>query len=491
LSSHPVPKWYKNAKFGIFVHWGVYSVPADNEWFLVFMSPQAQFGKNLGGPPYTASQGNLSDSVFHANIRKQANKYQREKYGNNFAYDDFIPMFKARHYNPGKWAALFKRAGARYVIMTAKHGDEFALWPSKYDKRNAMNMGPHQDLVGKLTKAVRSQGIKMGYYINTTYSFWDKRYPSKKWVRYNNNCIKELVDMYHPAILWGDVRIGPARNKKGKPLGANHWNSKKMIAYFYNHSKHPNQVVTNDRWGLDMTDSTNLNSRKELSQSIFASRARKMNIHGTLLGDYETPERRNVSKIFRTPWETVDSMDPNSWGYDKFTSKDDYMTTNELVDYLADIVSKGGNLVINIGPKADGTIPKVMQDRLRGIGKWLAVNGEAIYGTQPWAIYGQGPTKGEVGSWNNKENKYHYKPGDVRFTKKGNDLFAILLGWPNDHKIVLKSKKFKRLAINNISMLGSDKKIHWKKTANGLSVSLPSQSVSPYANTLKIQCDKL
>jgi alpha-L-fucosidase len=163
------------------------------------------------------------------------------------------------------------------------------------------------------------------------------------------------------------------------------------------------------------------------------------------------------------------------------------MTSNELVDYLADIVSKGGNLLINIGPKADGTIAEVMQDRLRGIGAWLEVNGEAIYATIPWSVYGEGPTREEIGSWDNQEGKYQFKAGDVRFTRKGNVLYVILLEWPGN-EITINS--LKGIKINKLSMLGSDKNIQWKQTDSGLTVTLQSDPVSPFANTLKLECEE-
>jgi alpha-L-fucosidase len=490
LESHPIPQWFRDAKFGIFIHWGVYSVPAFHEWYVEFMSPKSTWGKSPLGPPYTAAQGDLPDSVFKMetmDYRGEANQYQRENYGVDFEYDQFIPMFKADHYDPAEWANIFVKAGARYVVLTAKHGEEFALWPSKYTRRNAMDMGPHRDLAGDLLKAVRSQGLKMGFYHNTTYSFWDNRYPNKEWVEYMNNSIKELVDLYQPDILWGDVVVSPYLDENGKPLCADHWNSKEVIAYFYNHSKNPDEVVTNDRWGLD-TVSGSGKSKRSISNSLWAQYAKEWHAEdGTLLGDFQTPERRNITKIYDTPWETCDALDPTSWGYNRRTPDDKYMTTNELVDYLADIVSKGGNLLINIGPRADGTIPEVMKERLLGIGSWLKVNGEAIYETRPWSVYGEGPTKEEIGSWTNQAGQYGFKAGDVRFTRKGNILYAILLEWPGS-EITLNSPK--GIKINKLTMLGSDEYIQWKQKEDGLVVSLPSNPVSPYANTLKFECEE-
>lgn len=488
LASHPTPEWFRNAKFGIFIHWGIYSVPAFHEWYVEYMSPKSVWGNSPEGPPYTAAQGNLSDSIFQSRIRKGANRYHRENFGVDFEYDEFIPMFKAEKFNPGNWADLFRRAGAKYVVLTAKHGDEFALWPTKYTNRNAGKMGPHRDLVGNLTKEVRSHGLKMGLYHNTTYSFWDKRYPSYEWVEYMNNSIKELVDLYKPDVLWGDVPVGPVRNENGKRLGSDHWKSKEVIAYFYNHSENPDQVVTNERWGLD-TNSTENFSGRSVSQSLWAEQAKRWNKeNGVFLGDFQTPERRNITGIFDFPWETCDSLDPTSWGYNRRTPDEAYMTTNELVDYLADIVSKGGNLLINIGPRADGTIPEVMQERLEGIGFWLSVNGEAIYGTRPWKVYGEGPTVEEIGSWGREEEKYDFTAGDVRFTRKGNTLYAILLEWPGS-EITLNS--LKEIKINKISILGSDEDIQWRKTNEGINISLPLNPVSTYANTLKLKFEEL
>jgi len=489
LQSHPLPQWYGDAKFGIFIHWGVYAVPAYHEWYVALMSPKCSYGRNLGSPPYTAAQADLSDSIFHANIQEEANQYHRDNYGVNFAYDEFIPMFKAEQFDPAAWAALFKQAGARYVVLTAKHGDEFALWPTKYTKRNAMEMGPHRDLVGDLTREVRSQGLKMGLYHNTTYSFWDERYPDNEWVKYMNNSIKELVDLYHPDILWGDVPVGPARDEHGKPLGAEHWNSKEVIAYFYNHSGNPDAVVTNERWGLEMSDSIVENTEKSLSQSLWVRYAKYWNIDdGVFLGDFQSPERRNITEILHQPWETCDAIDPTSWGYNRRLPDDKYMSANEIVDYLADIVSKGGNLLINIGPKADGTITKVMQQCLQGVGSWLELNGEAIYGTTPWSVYGEGPTENEMGSWGKQVGEYSFQTGDVRFTRKGNVLYVILLEWPGD-EVTLKS--LKGVQINRISMLGSQERIQWEQSSEGLVVSLPSDPVSSHANTLKLECEGL
>jgi len=456
LQKHQVPKWFSDAKFGIFIHWGVYAVPAFHEWYMVYYSPMSQFGKNLGGPPYTAAQGDLSDSVFHANILKEANEYHRKNFGVDFEYDDFIPQFKAENFEPESWARLFKKAGARYVVLTAKHGEEFA-----------MCMGPHRDLTGDLTKAVRAADLKMGFYHNTTYSFYDERFPSKEWVDYMNNSIKELVNLYHPDILWGDVVISPARNEQGEPLGAEHFNSPELLAYFYNHSPDPSQVVANDRFGL--MKSVRTDSKNALSNSLwknYISESWPEDAVGALLGDYQTPERRNVDTIFGFPWETCDALDPYSWGYRKHLPDEDYMSTNQLVDYLVDIVSKNGNLLINIGPRADGTIPEVQEERLLGIGEWLEINGEAIYGTRYWE---------------------QFREGDIRFTKKGDGvLYAISLTWPGKTLTINSLKGWNNSQIKSVQLLGTDEFLEWELTDRGLIIQCPDEKPCEHAFAFKI-----
>ncbi len=467
LQKHQVPQWFSDAKFGIFIHWGVYSVPAYHEWYMVFYSPNSQFGKNLGGPPYTAEQGDLSDSLFNANIRKSANEYHRKNFGIDVSYDDFIPLFKAENYNPEAWARLFRKAGAKYVVLTAKHGEEFAMWPSRYTSRNSMDMGPKRDLAGDLAMAVRSEDLKMGFYHNTTYSFYDDRFPNKEWVEYMNNSIKELVDLYHPDILWGDVVVTPVRNDQGEPLGAEHFNSLDLLAYFYNHSSDPDQVVANDRFGL--VKSVRTDSRKAISNSVWSSLSDhwNMEMEGALLGDYQTPERRNVDEIFDFPWETCDALDPTSWGYNKNLPDDQYMSTNQLVDYLVDIVSKNGNLLINIGPRADGTIPEIQQEKLLGIGKWLEINGEAIYGTRYWEKFGE---------------------GNIRFTTKGEDiLYAISLEWPEENLTIESLKGWDVGRIRSIHLLGEEETLEWEITDKGLEIQCPEEQPCEHAFAFRIE----
>ncbi len=441
LRKHKAPQWFEDAKFGIFIHWGPYAVAAFHEWYVEFISPKSQFGFMFGGPPYTAGRDNLPEELFRAGVREEAYRYHLQHWGPNFAYDDFIPLFRAEKFDPESWAQLFSEAGARYVVMTAKHGDEFAMWPSRLTKRNAGEMGPRRDLAGDLLRAVRKAGLRMGFYHNTTYTFWDVRYPGRDWVEYMNNSIKELIDLYQPDILWGDVRVGPVRDRNGNPLPADYWNSKQVLAYFYNHSPHPEEVVANDRWGLD-TD-------------------------GKRLGDFATPERTRMREISWDKWETCDSLDPTSWGYSRRTKNGDYMTANELVDYLVDVVSKNGNLLINVGPMADGRIPEIMQQTLRAVGQWLRINGEAIYGTRPWDTF---------------------RDGDVRFTRKGNTLYAIALEWPGEP---LRLAALAGKPVLSVELLGSTEPVKWRAEPEALVIEPPARPACKYAHAFRIRCRTL
>jgi alpha-L-fucosidase len=432
-----MPQWFEDAKFGVFIHWGPYAVAAYHEWYVAFISPKAGFGFLLGGPPFTATQGNLPDALFKARIQEKAYKYHLDNWGPDFSYDDFIPMFKAEKFAPEAWAKLFQEAGARYVVLTAKHGDEFAMWPTKLTKRNSMEMGPKRDICGELASSVRSRGMKMGFYHNTTYTFWDQRYPGRDWVEYMNSTIREIVDSYQPSVLWGDVRVGPVSDSRGKPLTTDYWNSKGVLAYFYNHSRDAAGVVANDRWGVEPD--------------------------GTYLGDFSTPERSNIEGISEKKWELCDSLDPTSWGYNRLLKEGEYMTANELVDYLVDVVSKNGNLLINVGPRADGTIPEVMQKCLLQTGEWLKVNGEAIYGSRCWVTH---------------------EDGDFRFTRKGSTLYAIALEWPEEAAVTLTS--LAGVQVTSVEMLGLAGAVSWKQSADGLVLTIPAKRPCKYAYTFRI-----
>ena len=273
--------------------------------------------------------------------------------------------------------------------------------------------------------------------------------------------------MYQPDILWGDVLFSPERNEQGEALGAKYFNTLELLAYFCNNSPDPSQVVANDRF--DMVKAINPDSKKALSNSIYRHEyARwKLGDNLALLGDFQTPERRKVDEIFDFPWECCDALDPTSWGYNKNLPDDKYMSTDQLVDHLVDIVSKNGNLLINVGPRADGTIPEAQQERLTGIGKWLEINGEAIYGTRYWDKFGE-------------EN--------VRFTSKGdNILYAISLDWPIEKLTIKSLKDWDKSRIKSIHLLGVKEQLQWELSDEGLIINCPVQKPCDYAFAFKIK----
>jgi len=330
IDSRPVPEWFADAKFGIFIHWGVYSVPAWGpkgsyaEWYLA----------GLRSP------------------RSSRRAFQARVYGPDFKYKDFAPMFKAELWDPDQWAEFFARAGAKYVIITSKHHEGFCLWPSPYRPGwNAMDIGPKRDLLGDLTTAVRRKHLKMGFY----YSLMDWNHPDypdhlDQYVnQYMIPEIKDLVLRYKPDILWGD-------GEWDHP--AEVWKTKQLLAWIFNEAPNGNQIAVNDRWGGGIR------------------------LHH---GGYFTTEYGSGLYDAKRPWEETRGMGA-SFGYNRNETIDEYQSAEHLVRLLADLVSRGGNLLLNIGPTADGRIPVIMQERLVQIGDWLKVNGEGIYATRPWSV---------------------------------------------------------------------------------------------------------
>lgn len=429
LDQRPLPQWYDDAKFGIFIHWGVYSVPAFGPIRDVGLyAKYAEWYWNRWQNP--KSEGYEQFQAFHNKV-----------YGPNTKYQDFASMFKAELFEPDQWADIFADAGAKYVVLTSKHHEGFALWPSKYSWNwNSMDVGPHRDLAGELTEAVRGRGMRMGFYYSL-YEWFNPLYHSDP-ARYIDTHmwpqLKELVTLYEPDIVWPDGEWD---------FGSETWKSEEFLAWLYNESPVREDVVVNDRWGKETR---------------------------SLHGDFYTTEYNLVhnqegidGEAARHKWEECRGIG-GSFGYNRLETLQDYSTSEELVHLLVDIVSKGGNLLLNVGPTADGRIPVIMQQRLADIGAWLRVNGEAIYGTRAW---------------------YDAPAADstIRFTRKGNDLYAIALEWPED-ELVLPVSRLDRNA--SVTLLGYDKPLQWRIRRGQLHVSVPTLSVnevpSLYAHAFKI-----
>lgn len=342
LDARPVPQWFKDAKFGIFIHWGVYSVPA---W--------APVGKDYATySKYSEWYWNrlVTDS---SKVGKAFRAYHNNTYGPNTKYQDFAPLFKAELFNPQQWADIFKNAGAQYVVLTSKHHDGFALWPSAEAWNwNSVDVGPHRDLAGDLSDAVKAKGLHMGFYYSL-YEWFNPLYKNNVNQYVSEHMIPQLKDLvvrYKPDIIWPD-------GEWEHPSAT--WKSTEFLAWLYNESPVKKSVVVNDRWGKE-------------------TRSKHGGYYTT---EYDIVHNEDASsKKFDHPWEECRGIG-GSFGYNRNESLADYETSDALVHMLIQKVARGGNLLLDIGPAADGTIPVIMQQRLADVGAWLKINGEAIFGT--------------------------------------------------------------------------------------------------------------
>ncbi len=421
LDKRPMPHWFNEAKIGIFVHWGVYAVPAYRpvgkeryasyaEWYQVDVMNKAGEGQD-----------------FHNRV-----------FGADFQYRQFAPLFKAELFNPDQWADLFQRAGAKYVVLTSKHHDGYCLWPatSPYSKNwNSKEVGPKRDLVGDLTKSVRNKGIKMGLYFSLLE--WETPPPSRKATPYLAPEIvgkyqipadqyiprhiipqlKELVTNYKPSVIFSDGSWDET---------SSYWGSESFLSWLYNEAPNKGEVVVNDRWGKDAHSKH---------------------------GDFYSSEYSGVDDQMTGvhPWEESQGIG-GSYGYNRAENLEDYKTSAQIIHLLVDQVSRGGNLLLNVGPSSDGLIPVIMQQRLLDMGAWLKVNGEAIYGSK---------------QWHNKHADTTRK--NVYYTAKGNDLFVICTKWPEKNLVINGVKRYKK-----VSLLGSKVSVKSKISGGELTISIPA-----------------
>lgn len=448
-SHYEFPQWYTDAKFGIFIHWGVYSVPAfGNEWYPRNMYTQ-------GSPEY---------------------EHHRQKYGDQtkFGYKDFIPMFKAEKFDADEWARIFEASGARYVVPVAEHHDGFAMYESKLNNWNAVKMGPRRDILGLLKKSIEDHHMTFGLSTHRAENAWfynqGMKFPSDVQdstialygFRYDNEAYTEessrewlertyeLVDKYQPRLIFFDWTVN---NPVIKPFFT------KFLAYYYNSALDWGEgVVVNTKQGYPTT---------------------------TMVWDVE---RGKSGLMMLHPWQTDTSVGTRSWGY---IDNEVYKVPGQIVDDLVDIVSKNGNLLLNIGPRSDGTIPQEQQDIMLAVGDWLKVNGEAIYGSKCWKRFGEGDTPSTKGSFT--DNKViEYTAQDIRFTTQGNTLYAITLEWGDSDVLVrsLTPATIGDAKILGIQMLGCDEAIRWEQTDEGLRLFFPSAKPCDFAYTFRICFDR-
>jgi len=458
LANFKTPAWYLDGKFGIFIHWGLYSVPAfGNEWY-----PRNMYRE--GTPEF---------------------KHHVATYGpqSKFGYKDFIPMFKAEKFDANDWAKLFRESGARFVVPVAEHHDGFPMYETQYSDWCAAKMGPKRDIVGELATAVRKEKLVFGLSSHRAEHWWffgagrnfdsdvrDPRFaglyaPAKDQKKaesqeeppdeafLNDWLLRtcELVDKYQPQLVWFDWWIAQPAFQQ---------NLRKFAAYYYNRGQEWKRGVA-------------VNYKKHGGDS-FPDSAGVLDI-----------ERGQLAAIRSFFWQNDTSISKNSWGY---VSRQDYKTADSIIDDLIDIVSKNGALLLNIGPKPDGTIPDEERRILLEIGAWLRANGEAIYGTRPWKVFGEGPTQVVEGSFADTKRKA-FTGEDIRFTTKAGKLYAIVLEDPGEQVRIRSLGKPSKLATGQptgVRLLGYDGKLSWSSDQDALIVKLPGTKPGKHAFALEI-----
>ncbi len=458
LREHRTPAWFREAKFGIYTHWGVYAVPAK--------------GPNATWYPYNMYREGTPQYAYHV-----------KTYGDpaQFGYKDFIPLFSGEKFDADEWAELFKNAGARYAGPVGEHHDGFCMWDTQFSEWSAAKMGPKRDVVGELARAVRKQNMRYMVALHHAENWWffphwkkqydtsDARYaglygpphdldgnvgdaffeqekPSQAFLeRWKAKAI-EVVDKYRPDLLWFDFGIERIQEKYKTDF----------LAYYYNKAgEWGKEVVVTYKWH-------NL--------------AVGTGVIDLELGRFDT--------LTYHDWITDTTVDNgHGWGYLKETG---YKSLKTLIHYLIDNVSKNGYLLLNVGPKPDGEIPAQAKELLAGIGKWLAQNGEAIYGTTPWTTYGEGPTQMTKAGYFMEDAEVQYTGEDVRYTVKGDNLYAICLGWPGVEVTLKSLGTLYPGEISSVRMLGVDQDLPWSLTAAGLKVATPAVRPGDNAYVFKI-----
>ncbi len=460
LDQRAVAPWWRDAKFGVYVHWSLASVPAWGN-HSSFYWPNLLKSQKLESAGPRPPKNEIDEEYVGLW------QFHQRTYGAGFRYEDFAPKFRAEAFDPDHWADIFARSQAKYVMLTAKHHDGFCLWPSAEATRtwgrpwNAMDIGPGQDLVGRLTEAVRRRGLRMGLY----YSFFEWYNPLwlKDRPRFVNEHmlpqLKDLIGRYHPDILWADGEWeGPDTL----------WHSREFLAWLFNESLVP-EIVVDDRWGQ---------GTRHRHGGFYTTEFTP----GMPDGRHPWEENRTVTR----PRAYDDEGRPlwYDWIHNRQISLTNYYSARELVLTLVDTVSRGGNLLLNVGATSDGLIPVIEEERLTQIGDWLKVNGEAIFGTRPWTQNCQWSDGARPKIDYGREWRYPYdiaaiagKPGAGRaaveafFTTKGETLYAILPGWPS-RSIVLKDVHPSPQTV--VTMLGLEKHLKWTPAAEGLAVGAPA-----------------
>ena len=476
LAANGVADWYLDAKLGIFIHWGVYAVPATgHEWY-----PRRMY---------------LNDFDRRRNLNFFEHHFETWGTHKTFGYKDFIPMFKAENYDPQAWAALFEEAGARYVVPVGEHHDGFPLYASSYTEWDASQMGPKRDVIADLEEAVRARGMKFGvsshrafnygYYVrDESYDTVDEEafglygepredleftsgqnfdwFPQSEAFRDDwLGRTAEMAEKFKADLVWFDFGIGPRQQVPTWEENPFAPHLKQFMAYYYNRAR---------AWGKTGVVNYKFTAMPEDVAVLDLERAR-------------------LAGMRERFWQTDTSVGFTSWGYvDNHRYKDVSLILTEFID----VVSKNGCLLLNVGPKADGTIPAREAEMLREIGAWLKVNGEAIYGSRPWKIYGEGPTETVEGHLSEQRNK-QMGPEDIRFTTQGGGLYATALGLAEQEWTIESlragSEHLEGRAVSAVRLLGYEGDLDWSQREDALVIRSPGENAGKHAFVFEVTLD--
>ncbi len=510
------PEWFRDAKFGIYFHWGPYSVPAyGNEHY-----PRTMYGHPSGKKPVLTKKSRFQPAVGFQTFREH--EFHKQAFGDptEFEYHDLIPLFKAPNFNAEEWADLFYLAGAKFAGPVAEHHDGFAMWDSNVTPWNAADMGPKRDIVGEMNKAIRKRGMKFittfhhakggapdvaemlnddgkagapGFDIDESVAtkklnaklFKAKRWwhyfgreqylkannpdyqdnemlqklygnmPREAWLDMWNEKLEEVIDQYQPDLIWFDSWLDriPAKNRQ------------EFAAYYLNAA---------ETWGKDVAITY---KQEDMPHSV----------------GIEDFEKGRLDRLTEFAWLTDDTISSGSWastGSWSYTEELVIREGKELLHTLIDIVSKNGQLLLNISPTADGVIPHTQRQALLEMGHWLRANGESIYDTRPFNVYGEGP-KRMTGSGHFTLMEGEYNQENIRFTRNGSTIYAIQMGWPGSQVDTLvksiNGEAYPELEITNVSVVDSAEAINWTLSKQGLMVTTPFKASNKVAIAYKIE----